>query len=75
MTFSGHHIVTRGQRIMILRLVFDNPLVAKDLQQADSSCCPNSCPSVEVDMDLARIVARWQLLTEKDKRILFEIVG
>lgn len=55
---------------MILRLVFDNPISAKDLQQAVSGCCPNRCPSVEVEPNLARFVAAWPQLSSADKNAI-----
>ena len=54
-------------RIMILRLVIPNVADDNSLQQHAEGCCPYSCPSVEVDAELARIVAAWPQLSSQQK--------
>lgn len=51
---------------MISRLVVDNQFAGNDLQTTESS----RCPSVEVERDLAAVVAKWQLLSNERKRSL-----
>ena len=55
------------RRIMILRLVLPNMLAGVTLQRHAKGCCPQSCPSVEVDADLARIVAAWPRTSPQEK--------
>ncbi len=57
--------------IVTERLRLDSPN-DNDLQQPAEGCCPHSCPSVDVEADLARIVAAWPRMTPEQKRGLVE---
>ena len=61
-----------GPRIMILRLVISNACDDSTLQKHAEACCPHSCASVQVDGDVARIVAAWPRMTAEQKRGLVE---
>ncbi len=52
-----------GDADMILRLVLSNACTDNTLQKHAEGCCPHSCPSVQDDGDLARIVAAWPRIT------------
>ena len=57
---------------MILRLVIPKSLEDNDLQDRPDGRCPHSCPSVEVESNLAHIVAAWPQLSTKQKDGLTE---
>ena len=62
-----------GVRIIVTeQLRLDSPN-DNDLHQHAVGCCPYSCPSVEVDGDLARIVVAWPYMTCQQKRSLVEL--
>ncbi len=60
---------------MILRLVLSNACTDNTLQKHAEGCCAHSCPSVQVDGDLARIVAVWPRMTGEQKRGLVELAS
>jgi hypothetical protein len=60
---------------MILRLVIPKVGDANTLQKHAEGCCPHSCPSVEVDADLARIVASWRRMTSEQKGVMVELAS
>ncbi len=58
---------------MILRLVFDNQFADNDLQIEPNKRCPYSCPSVEVERDLAALVASWPGMSSERKQCLVDL--
>ena len=58
---------------MILRLVFDNAIADNELRIEPNKRCPYSCPSVEVERDLAALVARWPGMSSERKQFLVDL--
>ena len=58
---------------MILRLVIPNSVQNNGLQDRTDARCPHSCPSVEVERNLARVVTAWPQLSTKQKEGLTEL--
>ncbi len=57
---------------MILRLVLSNVSNDNTLGQRSEVYCSHSCPRVEVECDLARIISAWLRLSNKQKRALLD---
>jgi hypothetical protein len=59
---------------MILQASFGKSLAASDLEQLDQGRCTHCCTRVEVDTELANIVAAWPYLSPARRQVLLLLV-
>ncbi|MDA7950825.1 MAG: hypothetical protein MPJ24_04980 [Pirellulaceae bacterium] len=55
---------------MIPNRAISNTVNEKSLENQSGACCPHSCPSVEIELGLAKVITAWQQMSSADKNIL-----
>ena len=73
-TSSGGGTRTPDTRIMIPQTQSGKLQPDKDLEKHVQGCCPNSCPRIEIDSQLAQIIEAWPSLDSRSQRALLAFV-
>jgi len=59
---------------MIPQTEYDNSLQAQGLEKHVQGCCPNGCPRIEIDSQLASLLAAWPSLDSRSRRTVVALL-
>jgi hypothetical protein len=61
-------------QLMIPQVGFDKSLQGWDLEKHVQGCCPNGCPRIEIDSQLASLLAAWPSLDSCSRRTVIVLL-